>query len=229
MNKTQPVIDKLNRINSRNKARDISTFDFTTLYTKIGHSDLINVLNKVIDTAFKGGRKKYISFFGKKASWVSKPRNAQHFTKTSLKSAVKFLIENCFFTLGNLLVRQKIGIPMGIDPAPFWANLYLYWYEDRFISMLIHSDRRKAFLFNGNFRFIDDLVIINGGNVFLESFRDIYPENLELKLEHTGTRATFLDLEITVQDGKFFFKLFDKRDNFPFHIVRMPYFDSNIP
>ena len=30
---------------------------------KIGHSDLINVLNKVIDTVFKGGRKKYISFW----------------------------------------------------------------------------------------------------------------------------------------------------------------------
>ena len=63
----------------------------------------------------------------------------------------------------------------------------------------------------------------------MENFRDIYPENLELKLEHTGRRATFLDLEIIIQDGKFYFKLFDKRDNFPFHIVRMPYFDSNIP
>ena len=78
--------------------------------------------------------------------------------------------------------------------------------------MLIHSDRRKAFLFNRNFRFIDYLVVINGGNVLLELFRDIYPESLELKMEHTGTRATFLYLEITVQGGKFFFKLFDKRN-----------------
>ena len=66
VDKTQPVINKLNRVNGRNKARDISTFDFTILYTKIGHIDLIIVLNKVI--AFKGGHKKYISFFGKKAS-----------------------------------------------------------------------------------------------------------------------------------------------------------------
>ena len=63
----------------------------------------------------------------------------------------------------------------------------------------------------------------------MESFRDIYPENLELKLENTGTWATFLDLEITILDGKFSFKLYDKRNNFPFHIVRMPHFDSNIP
>ena len=112
---------------------------------------------------------------------------------------------------------------------PFWANIYLYWYENKFMCILIRTDKRKAFLFNGNYRFIDDLIILNGGSAFLENFRDIYPGNLELKLEHTGSQATFLDLEIVILDGKFYFKLFDKRDNFPFHIVRMPYFDSNIP
>jgi len=151
--------------------RDISKFDFTTLYTKIYHNDLINVLNKIIYKAFTGGRGKYISFFGKKASWVTKPGNAQHFTKTSLKSAVKFLIEYCYFTVGNLLARQKIGIPMGIDPAPFSAYLYLYWYEDKFMCRLIRLDKRKAFLCNGNFWFIDDLIVINGGNVFLKCLR----------------------------------------------------------
>ena len=36
-------------------------------------------------------------------------------------------------------------------------------------------------------------------------------------------------MDITIEDGKFIFKLFDKRDEFPFSIVRMPYKDSNIP
>ena len=38
--------------------------------------------------------------------------------------------------VGNSLLRQKIGIPMGIDPAPFWANLFLYTYENEYMSKL---------------------------------------------------------------------------------------------
>ena len=61
------------------------------------------------------------------------------------------------------------------------------------------------------------------------SFREIYPSNLELKCEHHGLHATMLDLDITVVDGIFIYKLFDKRDNFPFFIVRMPDLSGNIP
>ena len=41
--------------------------------------------------------------------------------------------------------------------------------------------------------------------------------------------ASFLNLDITISDGIFVYKLFDKRDAFPFFIVRMPHLDSNIP
>ena len=44
-----------------------------------------------------------------------------------------------------------------------------------------------------------------------------------------GNHATFLDLDIMVEYGIFVYKLFDKRDEFPFHIVRMPDRGSNIP
>ena len=48
-------------------------------------------------------------------------------------------------------------------------------------------------------------------------------------MEHSGSHATFLNLDITIKDGIFIYKLFDKRDAFPFSIVRMPHMDSNIP
>ena len=41
--------------------------------------------------------------------------------------------------------------------------------------------------------------------------------------------ASFLDLNIKIKDGKFHFGLFDKRDSFPFSIVRMPGKSSNVP
>ena len=118
---------------------------------------------------------------------------------------------------------------MGIDPAPFWANLFLYSYEERYMSELILLDKRKARHFHSTKRFIDDLCAVNDGHLFGDIYKDIYPEELELKLEHSGSHASFLNLDITIREGKFVYKLFDKRDAFPFSIVRMPHIDSNIP
>ena len=88
---------------------------------------------------------------------------------------------------------------MGIDPAPFWANLYLYHYEETFITNLISVDKIRARKFFNASIFIDD----------------------ECK--------TFLDLDISVVDNIFVYKLFDKRGDFPFTIVRMPDLSGNIP
>lgn len=227
---SSPVINKLSSINSKKRAKEISTFDFKTLYTKIDHSNLIERLNNIIDFAFKGGSRKFIAFndYGN-AFWAKKRFGKRYFTKTSLKSVVKHLIVNCHFQIGNLLLCQIIGIPMGIDPAPFWANLYLYSYECEFMNDLIKKDKSKALSYHGSFRFIDDKCCINGSREFATSFPNIYPPSLELKLEHQGNHATFLDLDITIVDGIFVYKLFDKRDDFPFFIVRMPYLSSDIP
>ena len=164
------------------------------------------------------------------AFWSSK-KSKKHvcFSKVGLKIATKYLLENCFFTVGNIVVRQKIGIPMGIDPAPFWANLFLYTYEKAFMKKLVKEDKRKAWLLNSTGRFLDDLLTINDNGLFEASHHTIYPEGLELKLEHSGTHASFLNIDITVVENQFLYKLFDKRDTFPFQIVWMPHMNSNIP
>ena len=105
---------------------------------------------------------------------------------------LKHLISKSFFTVGNLVFLQSIGIPMGIDPAPFLANLYLYHFESEFISILSRTDRYRGFKFKHCFRFIDDACNINDDNEFENSYKEIYPKDLHLKCEHTGNHATFL-------------------------------------
>ena len=70
---------------------------------------------------------------------------------------------------------------------------------------------------------------MNNCGEFGRSWRKIYPKELELKCEFQGDRATYLELDIQIVNGEFVYKLFDKRDDFPFHIVRMPDLSSNIP
>ena len=137
-------------------------------------------------------------------------------------------MNNCFFTLGNKVFRQVIGIPIGSDPAPLMANLFLYFYENKCVRTLKKTDLNKARKFRYTFRFID-LTTINDNGLFEEYHNEIYPEELRLNLEGSGDRLSFLDLDLTKNNGQLDVKLFDKRDSFPFSIVRLPYASSNIP
>ena len=226
---SQPLIDKLDVINTRKKAKEVSTFDFSTLYTNLPHDDLLRVLNEIIDFAFDGGNRNYIGFNEYKVFWMKKRKGKKYFSKGRLKAIIDHLITSTYFEVGNLLVRQSIGIPMGIDPAPFWANLYLYSYEKKFILFLIKTDKARARKFLNAIRFIDDECNINDAKEFAKSFKEIYPSHLQLKCEHEGIHATFLELDILVKEDIFVYKLFDKRDDFPFSIVRMPDLTGNIP
>ena len=232
---SRPVLERLQLLNKNKKAKSITTFDFSTLYTKLPHADLIRVLEELVDFVFNGGRKtadgsrKFLTIKGKTCFFTRTRHGGMSYTKHQVKLMVKHLITQSFFSLGNLVFQQTIGIPMGIDPAPFWANLYLYHYECTYITTLSRTERYRGFKFKHCFRFIDDACCINDQNEFENSYRDIYPDELQLKCEHKGNHATFLELDITIVDGIFVFKLYDKRDNFPFFIVRMPDLSGNLP
>ena len=117
-------LECIKKINKRKNAKQISTFDFSTLYTKIPHDKLLDILYKVVDFVFKGGTRDYI-IINKQgcASWSSKKRGHHFvFTKSLLKEAKKFLLHNCFFSIGNITMIQVIAIPMGSDPAPFFCK-----------------------------------------------------------------------------------------------------------
>ena len=68
----QPVIQSISKINSRNSAKCVSSFDFSTLYTMLPHDKLLDVLEKLICFCFKGGtrRKIGISSHGT-ANWIT--------------------------------------------------------------------------------------------------------------------------------------------------------------
>ena len=84
------------------------------------------------------------------------------------------------------------------------------------MSEFISNDKVKARHFHATNRFIDDLGTLNDEGVFNYVYKDIYPTELQLKVEHSGTHATFLNLDITVKNGVFIYKLIDKRDAFLF-------------
>ena len=224
------MLSKIRQCNIKKNAKSIATFDFATLYTKIPHDKLIQTLFSVIDFAFRSSKKSKKTFVCtnyKTAFWTKTP--SKNFSKKNIKDAVHHLITECHFTIGNCAFSQTIGIPMGIDPAPFWADLFLSYFESNHMDELIRTDIVKAKRYHATYRFIDDLCTLNNNHQFENSHKTIYPPELELKVEHQGKHATFLELDINIVENMFVYKLFDKRDAFPFFIVRMPYLESNIP
>ena len=119
------LLQKLEKINLKKGAKDISTFDFSTLYTKLPHKDLIKVLQDIVEFAFNGGRKtadgnrKYLTVLGKNCFFSRYKHKGNSYTLNQVKMMIHHLISETYFTVGNTLFRQSIGIPMGIDPAPF--------------------------------------------------------------------------------------------------------------
>ena len=76
---------------------------------------------------------------------------------------------------------------MRSDTAPFFANLFLFFYESNPKKNSNYGAARK---FGNIFRFIDDLIAINDGNEFENYYNEIYPCELILKKENTSYRQT---------------------------------------
>ena len=61
--------------------------------------------------------------------------------------------------MGNKAFQQQIGIPMGTDCAPLFANLNLFYYEYKYMKNSMKFDCGKALKLN--FTYIDDLLTLN--------------------------------------------------------------------
>ena len=129
----------------------------------------------------------------------------------------------------NLLLKQEIGIPMGTDCAPFLANLFLYYFEEKFIKTCIQNKEfDKCKKLKSVFRYIDDLTVLNDDGFFLSNFNKIYPPCLDLKLINTTSnqQADVLDIHIEIKNKNFYTSLFDKRKYFPFKCMQFPHKSS---
>ena len=99
---------------------------------------------------------------------------------------------------------QVIRIPMGSDPAPLFASLFLAHKEADWVKAQRKLGTINVRKINNSFRFIDDLVSLNYGSTFEKQYEDIYLTELELKKENNSNSCvSFLDLYIYIENGEF--------------------------
>ena len=216
--------------------KSVSSFDFSTLFTSIPHQQLKDNLTKFVNRIFEIKDKTYIvcnEFF--KNSYFSDNVNLSKgnlkFNKDEFLECIYFLIDNSYVKFNNSVYRQVIGIPMGTSAAPHVANIYLHVYEFEYFTQL-YEDNRKDDLakLEHIFRYQDDLLAINDDGLLESVLSDIYPPEMIVNKTNISVRKTnFLDLTISIYRGKFYIKLYDKRNDYDFEVINYPFLDGNIP
>ena len=145
---------------------------------------------------------------------------------------LEFLVDNIFVVFAGKVFQQIVGIPMDTNCAPLLADIFLYSYEAEFIQSLLSAGKKRlASQFNFTYRYIDDVLSINNPD-FENYLGQMYPTELEIKdTTESNTSASYLDLLLSIigRDGQFRTSLYDKRDDFNFHITNFPFLSSNIP
>ena len=153
------------------------------------------------------------------------------YTADYIWKMIEFLIDNIFAQFGSRPFGQVIGIPMRTNCAPLLADLFLYSYENEFLDNMIKGGHtRLARSFNLCYRYIDDLIVFNNKK-FLDYLKQIYPSQLTVeKANKSDHLADYLDLTFIMDSGgNLSTRLYDKCDDFDFHIVNFPFLSSNIP
>ena len=227
-------VEVMNKITGIKKglAKNIRTYDFSTLYTSIPHSKLKQQLAWVIKEAFNDKSRQFIRIGRGSARWSSSRGKANDlcWDKDELIGHIKWLIDNIYVVCGDSMFRQVIGIPMGTDCAPFLANLFLFAYEYKWLKERFDKKEFDVLKkFQLCFRYIDDLLCINNDQLMDDVMTNIYPKELSLTSDDAVLQSHYLDLDLEIRNGNIHSKLFDKRDAFGFSIINFPDLSGNIP
>lgn len=181
------------------KPTTVQVFDFENLFNNIPIDLLYNVLRDIFDLFSIGEELKI---------------NREFFL-----SLCHFCFYNNFVTFGNDTYRQICGIGMGTNYSSTAANLFLFYYEYKYIVK--YNCKLNIF------RYVDDFLIFN--HDFCADIKQIYPDCLNLnKANSNDFYADFLDISFKILNNELILDLFDKRNSFNFFTISMPHWYTNI-
>lgn len=212
---------------------NIQVYDFTTLYTRLDLIEVENMINEVVDLIFSD-RNRYICISKRDSNtcFFSNKTYDSHacFSQDDLKEAVKFIIYNTYVVFGGIVFIQTKGIPMGGNSSSPIADLTVGKKEFNYMKRLLQEKKMGlAKILSNNKRYVDDLSIINY-LYFHKLIKDIYPNSLEMERAGSNNKIiNYLDLNVNISTEGLEISVYNKTDDFNFHVVSLTFPHSNIP
>ena len=177
----------------RKRAPSMQTFDFKDMYTHLPHSDIlaahkfmINLLigrwhrpgdpNAIVIVLDEGPTISYKATLTRAKKPLNKPKSLTIFLKDTIP-LFKFILDHCYVTYNGSLHHQTSGIPQGLEPAVFIANLCCSYYEYLFILQLIGTETNPTewqllLDFKWTKRYIDDIISIGSPTFPLLKYKE---------------------------------------------------------
>ena len=150
----------------------VVTMDVNSLYTNIPHSDGVEACRSFLTM-----------------------NTIDQALINDIPTLVDFILKHNLFVFDDEQYLQINGTAMGTKMAPTYANIFMYYIEDTFLSSL--SLKPTAY-----FRYIDDIFLIwpHGIDTFLENANRTHP-NIRFTHEYSSTAVSFLDVVINNNNG----------------------------
>ena len=171
----------------------------------------------------------YIRIGYDKAWWVIDDSEGVVYTVVEMIEMIDYLVRNTYIKAFGSIFRQDRGIIMGGKSSGWLSDCSLMVDEYRYVDnkvkagLVDEANRLKYFR-----RYRDDCTSLNIEN-FLTIASEIYPPSLSLTQENDQLdKANVLDMEVKILDSNITTKVFCKADVFPFHVISLPFLDSNL-
>ena len=145
--------------------------------------------------------------------------------RTFLANITKEYPPNLVSSLLQIWLRKIASGGIEIITKILNPNFFFFFLD----NMIRGGHRKLARSFNLCYRYIDDLIVFNNKK-FGDYVKEIYPSQLTVEKANTSDDlANYLDLTFIIDsNNRLYTKLYDKRDDFDFHIVNFPFLSSNI-
>lgn len=173
MNKTGDFVSRITQIENQLKSNGFDKVmvvagDIKNMYTELPHDFIVEAVQWLFDTVTpKYRNKKHISvpLRGRHGTEIGRSHHTQRFatfTLDELMEIVKFDLDNAIFTLGEITLKQNVGIPMGSPMSPVLATIMCSYCEAKFKETM----RQKYGDTNANsvhgIRYVDDALYLAG-------------------------------------------------------------------
>ena len=122
--------------------------------------------------------------------------------KSEFKSLLSLATQESYFIFNDVLYKQKDGVAMGSPRGPTMGNVFLAFYE---VKWLEHCPNEFKPVFYR--RYVDDIFVLFESAEHLSKFRDYFNTchpntSFSFEQEKDG-KLSFLDVEVSWEKGKF--------------------------